>query len=562
MRKLSLQLKLAVGFGSLLIVLLIVGAANCMTLNKVNGLSEKALALESSVALWHDISANISGQMTALHAFVQDGTRKDELDQYAENGHHLDADFAALSPLVTTQKGKQMVAQFRSDLSAYQNVMDKMITLASSGKNAGAAALIYAPENIALRNKYNKELLALSGRGEQLAEAAGKDEQAAESQAKIEVSLFVLAGVVIGIIMTIAISRNITRRIAQMLATMQAIAIRDLSSEDMVVRDQDEIGKASAILNEMKNSLRHMIHSVAENAELVASAATELAASSQQLSGHTDAHRSQSQQVATAVHEMAAAIEEVSSNASRAAQQAQGAQQQALQGGEVVTKTVAAMNDLDRASRGTSRQVEELARSSTEIGRVISVISEIAEQTNLLALNAAIEAARAGEQGRGFAVVAGEVRRLAERTGQATQEISGMITSIQAEAQKAVDSITSEIRQVNESTAAASRAGSALQGIIESSENVKDLISQIATASTQQAAATEEVNRSMAEIASLIDLSAAGTRDSAKASTDLSRLAVNLQNLVSQFQIERKEPAGLTGSSRVVRQLELNRAIS
>jgi methyl-accepting chemotaxis protein len=562
MRKLSLQLKLAVGFGSLLIVLLIVGTAGYLTLNKVNGLSEKALALESSVALWHDISANISEQKAALQAFVQDSTRKNELDQYAENGHRLEADFTALSPLVTTEKGKQMVAQFRSDLSAYRSVMDQMITLAQSSKNTEAAALPYAPESLALRDKYSKELLALSGRGEQLAQAAGKEEQVAESWAKTEVAIFVLVGVVIGIIMTISISHNVTRRVAQMLVTMKAIAMRDLSSEDMVIHDKDEIGQAGLILNEMKNNLRHMIHSVAENAELVASAATELAASSQQLSGHANAQRNQSQQVATAVHQMAAAIEEVSSSASRAAQEAQEARQQAHKGGEVVTKTVTAMNDLDQASRGTSLQIEELAHSSTEIGKVISVISEIAEQTNLLALNAAIEAARAGEQGRGFAVVAGEVRRLAERTGQATQEIGRMITAIQAEAQKAVDSITAEITQVNESTEAASRAGSALQGIIQSSENVKDMISQIATSSTQQAAATEEVNRSMAEIARLIDLSAAGTQDSAKASNELSRLAINLQDLVSQFRVEDRGAASMTRSPKAINQLEWNHAVS
>lgn len=557
-----MQLRLAVGFGSLLIVLLVFGTADYLTLNKVNGLSKKALSLESSVALWHDISARISDQNAELNAFLLDRTRSGELDAYAENSRLLEADFTSLAPLVTTAKGKEMVAQFRSELSDYRKVTVQVIALAQAGQSSDAIALLDSADTVALRDKYSKLLLALSSRGEQLAQAAGEDEQAAESQAKIEVAIIVLLGVAIGFIMTIYISRNVTRRIAQMLVTMQAIAMRDLSSEDMVIRDKDEIGQASAILNEMKNNLRQVIYAVAENAELVASAATELAASSQQLSGHAGAQRNQSQQVATAVHQMAAAIEEVSSSASRAAQEAQEARQQAHQGGEVVTKTVTAMNDLNQTSRRTSQQIEELARSSTEIGRVLSVITEIAEQTNLLALNAAIEAARAGEQGRGFAVVAGEVRRLAERTGQATQEIGRMVTAIQAEARKAVDSITAEITQVDESTAAASLAGSALHGIIQSSENVKNMISQIATASTQQAAATEEVNRSMAEIARLVDLSAAGTEDSANASTELSRLAINLQNLVGQFRVENSGPGDVTTSPKSLKQLKWSNAVS
>ena len=562
MKKLSLQGKLAVGFGSLLVILLIVGTANYLTLNRVNGLSEKAFTLESSVPLWHDISARISGQNAELDAFLLDTTRRVELDGYAENSRMLESDFAALDQLVTTAKGKAMVAQLRSELSDSRKVMDQAMALAQSGKSSDAVALLDAPDAQALRDKYTKLLGALSSRGEQLADEARNAEQAAAGRAKIEVAIFVLLGVLIGVVMTVSISRSLTSRISQMLATMQTIARNDLSSEDVAIRDEDEIGQAGAILNEMKNNLRQMIQSVAENAELVASAATELASSSQQLSGHANAQRNQSQQVATAVHEMAAAIEDVSSNASRAAQEAQQARQQAHHGGEVVTRTVSAMNDLSQTSRGTSRQIEGLARSSTEIGKVISVISEIAEQTNLLALNAAIEAARAGEQGRGFAVVAGEVRRLAERTGQATKEISGMINAIQAEAQKAVEQITAEIAQVNESTAAASRAGSALQGIIQSSENVKDMISQIATASTQQAAATEEVNRSMAEIARLIDLSAGGTQDSAQASTELSRLALNLQGLVSRFRLEGGGVVDKRVSPQVVKQLEWGRAVS
>jgi methyl-accepting chemotaxis protein len=241
---------------------------------------------------------------------------------------------------------------------------------------------------------------------------------------------------------------------------------------------------------------------------------------------------------------MGAAIAEVSRNAEHAAQGADHARQEAQQGGKVVTETVEAMQNLTAKSHVTSEKIEGLAHSSDQIGKIISVIGEIAEQTNLLALNAAIEAARAGEQGRGFAVVAGEVRHLAERTTNATQEISTMITGIQGEAKQAVEYIREEITHITDTAEVAGRAGTSINGIIEASENVNRMIDQIATASREQSAATGEINRNLDEIARLVDHSTAGTRDSAKACEDLSALASQMQGLVSRFQLERNDRRG------------------
>jgi len=347
--------------------------------------------------------------------------------------------------------------------------------------------------------------------------------------------LTALSGVSIGFFL----GRQILAGVYKISARIAEVAEGDLSGQPLIHATHDEIGATVENINRMHAYLRQMIRSVMNSSNEVASAAVELSASSAQLAQNADLQKSQSHQIVAAMHQMGAAISEVSSNAERAANGAINAREAAHDGGQVVGETVSAMQNLTATSRATSDQIEGLAQSSNEIGKVLSVIGEIAEQTNLLALNAAIEAARAGEQGRGFAVVAGEVRRLAERTAQATREIGGMIGNIQSEAKKAVDSIKTEIVHVNQSAESATRAGSSINGIIQASDNVKDMISQIATASHQQSAATDEVNRTLNEIAQVIDLSTAGTQDSARACAELSRLAVDLQGHISQFRLER-----------------------
>ncbi|HEX4065645.1 MAG TPA: methyl-accepting chemotaxis protein [Acidobacteriaceae bacterium] len=353
--------------------------------------------------------------------------------------------------------------------------------------------------------------------------------------------LLTMAG---GILVGWRLSRQILNGIGKMTERISRVAHGDLTGEPLVHETRDEIGDAVERINEMQASLERMIRDVSGSAEQVAAAATELSITSDQQMQHVTMQNQQSQQIATAMHEMAATIAEVSANASRATMGATEAKQTAHLGGEVVAATVGAMQKLTESSQSTSTQIEQLAGRSTEIGKVISVISEIAEQTNLLALNASIEAARAGEHGRGFAVVAGEVRRLAERTAQATRETGELIGTIQSEATKAAESIRAELIHVEESSESATRAGDALQSIIAASESVTNMISQIAAAANEQAAATEEVNRSMSEITRSVELTTTGTQESARACSQLSELSAHMQQLVSQFQLASRAAGG------------------
>jgi len=211
------------------------------------------------------------------------------------------------------------------------------------------------------------------------------------------------------------------------------------------------------------------------------------------------------------------------------------------------------MRVIAESVRTTAGRVEELGKSSDQIGRIIGVINDIADQTNLLDLNAAIEAARAGEQGRGFAVVADEVRKLAERTTSATKEIALMIQTVQQETKRAVGAMEEGTRQVEEGVATTNKAGEALREIIQMSEQVGDMIAQIAAAATEQSSATDEITHSMEQISSLVKESASGAQQSAQACQDLSSMAFELQKIVSNFKVGNgaASPHGVSRTSAV-----------
>ena len=228
---------------------------------------------------------------------------------------------------------------------------------------------------------------------------------------------------------------------------------------------------------------------------------------------------------------------QVSDNSNKAADAARNAAETAKHGGSIVQDTLAKMRVIADSVGQTARKMEQLGKSSDQIGRIIGVIDEIADQTNLLALNAAIEAARAGEQGRGFAVVADEVRKLAERTTTATKEIAQMIKNIQDETKIALTAMEQGTKQVEEGVASTAQAGDSLHGIIQMSDEVNEMITHIATAAAEQSSATEQVNSNMDQISKLVNESALGAQQSAKACQDLSGLALDLQKMASNFKL-------------------------
>ncbi len=330
--------------------------------------------------------------------------------------------------------------------------------------------------------------------------------------------------------------KYLANSVDKLLTKMDAFSDGDLTVQLDIVKD-DEIGKLFSGFNRAVNNIGTMLIKVNEAVSATASASAEISSSTEQMAAGAQEQSAQTSEVASAVEEMTRTILETTKNTSVAAEASKTSGDNAIEGGKAVSETIDGMNRISQVVQKSADTVLTLGQNSDKIGEIVQVINDIADQTNLLALNAAIEAARAGEQGRGFAVVADEVRKLAERTTNATKEIASMIKAIQKDTSEAVSSIKEGTSEVEKGKEKANKAGDVLKKIVEGAKKVSDIVIQVAAASEEQASAAEEIGKNIEAINNVTNESATGIQQIARAAEDLNRLTNDLQNLVSQFKL-------------------------
>lgn len=452
------------------------------------------------------VLASIHDHPTSTHtdAIEKNSAKANELRKRIDSSHADAEDILLMKVMSETRE-------------AWRNRLDEAVNAIKQGdfKPATMAAFLAAGRKEG--EAAIKALRDFRDHQAKKAELAAQDSEASYQKALLVVALVVALGLIPGAILTYYLAKRLRSGFDLAGKTAVAIAGGDLS-KPIPHAGHDEIAHLLTQMEQMRLSLYRVISEVQRGSGAIASAATQVAAGTQDLSQRTEQQASSLEQTASASEELSSTVKHNADNANQANQLAGSASQVASRGGQVMGQVVQTMEDINSSSR--------------KIADIISVIDGIAFQTNILALNAAVEAARAGEQGRGFAVVAGEVRSLAGRSSEAAKEIKSLIED--------------SVHKVGIGTDQVAQAGQTMREIVEGIQRVADIVAEIATASREQAAGIAQINSSVTQLDGVTQQNAALVEQTSAASGALQEQAKQLEQLAASFKLA--EGGGVGGT--------------
>ncbi|UOP11528.1 methyl-accepting chemotaxis protein [Pseudomonas palleroniana] len=537
LRNMRIGLRASLSFGVLAGLLVIVGTFG---LGQMATLRQSAQVIEASwmpsIENIHDSAALVASiRLEALRLATTDESRiRDHSKalitrQRAELQTLLDHH----KTLLSDDEERGMLKQLEDNVNTYLALVAQIVALVDKDQQQDAIDLLnsrLAPQGLIL-GKSLEDMITFNQSGVETAVNASAQTY---FSAQWIVGLIILCALIATLLLAWLLTRSITTPLAQALTVARSIAGGNLS-QPISVSGKDEPAQLLAALATMQAQLQGTIRGISESAQQLASAAEEMSSVMEQSTRGLQAQNDEIEQAATAVTEMSTAVDEVAGNAVSSAEASKASDEDSKHGHYQISETISSIQNLVDEVLGASTKAEGLAVQAQDISKVLEVIRGIAAQTNLLALNAAIEAARAGEAGRGFAVVADEVRSLAQRTQDSTEEIEQMINGIQQGTQNTVDALNSSAEHAGQTLQRANSAGSALEKITAAISQISQRNLVIASAAEQQALVARDVDRSLVNIRDLSTQTAAGATQTSAASHELSRLAVDLNGLVTRF---------------------------
>jgi len=419
--------------------------------------------------------------------------------------------------------GNSLVAEARQSGAKIDNAVSNLLT----------AAKMSVDELNKLVDTSGAELKTSAGEVK-----ASADEIVSTNNHLGAVSYIVLAVVVgLGVVFCVTLKNTIVRPIARLRNTIQHIETESDLTYKAELKSKDELGVMALALNNMMDRILGVMRDVNIATINLAESVEQTSKTMEQTNTGVIQQQNATDQVATAINEMTATVQEVASNAAQAADAAKSADDEARNGQTIVQKSIDVIQTMESKVEEANEAIRLVAEASKDIGAVLDVIRGVSEQTNLLALNAAIEAARAGEAGRGFAVVADEVRTLAQRTQESTNEIQSTIERLQSGSDHAVHVMGEGQQKIAEVVASSKQAGDSLSSITEAVKMISDLNIQIASAAEEQSSVTENINHNVSDISNIAAETTKSVADTTEACYKQKALASNLETLVNKFKI-------------------------
>ncbi|MBD9481774.1 methyl-accepting chemotaxis protein [Pseudomonas sp. PDM14] len=427
---------------------------------------------------------------------------------------------------------RKAIADSQPALTAYIGQAERLVDLALADPQAARSEIPAFDQSFGELEERNEAL-------SELIEAHAASTRSAGETAVRQAAWLLIGGIVFVCILlcllTTQLMHAVLRPLEKTVAAARAIAQGNLRNS-ISVDSNDEAGQLQKALADMQGNLRQMIDGIRSESEQLQRTAQHLNSASQTIVQGSSDQSDSATSMAAAMEQMIQNIAQIADHASNAKDISAQSEQLAGSGGQVILGVVEGMSRIADAVNQSSATITALGQSSEEIHSIIQVIKSIAEQTNLLALNAAIEAARAGEAGRGFAVVADEVRNLALRTAQSTQEITGMIERIRSSTEQAVQSMQTGVTRVNDGVGLARQAGESINEIRGGAHRAAEVVEEISHTIGEQSKASNEVAQRVEQIAQMAQQNTRTVNELADAARHLDRVARSMQSSVLQFQ--------------------------
>ncbi|MCS4306441.1 methyl-accepting chemotaxis protein [Rheinheimera pacifica] len=538
LRKISIQKRLLAAFGALALLLAVTGLFSLQSLSAVR---TQADLLETnimpSINAVRDVEINItSARALTLRLLLtldiqQEGPTIQAITDLREAVNKAEKDYAVF---IYTPEERKLYNDFGSVKQQYYELQQRAIELLLKDE-VGAATDLLDQMN-PLTDQISSILLQLTDLNQKAADDGRAKAIATYDTAIWAVSVLIVIAVITALLIAIFISRSINQPLAQAVVSAQYIADGDLTQQ-VAVEGSDELSQLATALAQMQQKLRDAISHISSSSSQLASAAEELNVVTDESAKALQLQNDEVQQAATAITEMSSAVDEVAGTAMKTSEASSQSANLAKDGTQKVVQTRSVIEKMNADVRQSTTVINTLAEKVSSINQVLEVIRNVADQTNLLALNAAIEAARAGEAGRGFAVVADEVRSLAHRTQTSTGEIEQMIQQVQSSAKEAVNAMQLISGNADNAQNVVKAAADALELIAENIMAISDQNHVIAGAAEEQSKVAREIDRNIVTISDLAAQTAAGSNQTTASASELSRLAIELNTLVSKFKV-------------------------